>query len=340
LSQTQKEILEILEQKKLTQKQVNDISALLHFLDDLGLTLYDLETNVSMFKNAKNQNYDLKKIIKYLNHDYTLESSLNEKQSQLSTIEANLAKSQEKHEGLLIKNENLELRYKAKKDSLGTLDDLAKMGVDGNAIILWKQIFDYFGMDPSEFDKTLRTIGTKEKLNRKLENKKSNLTREITKLEKKILWLEENRDKLKSEISNGSEFCKNSLLDISKNAEAQINKTVSRTKDSLDEILKQNQTQVNHAKNQYNDYFEGIFSKLDELLAKSHKAEYDLAKLESLKPIFDLINGKLNNSSLLEVMVILDKLYVQIKDTDLDKHFVSSEIKRLREKLLDLVSHA
>ena len=62
--------------------------------------------------------------------------------------------------------------------------------------------------------------------------------------------------------------------------------------------------------------------------------------MESLKPLFDLINGKFDPAtSISEITIILDKLYVHIKGTDLDKHYISSDIKRLREKLLDLISH-
>lgn len=51
------------------------------------------------------------------------------------------------------------------------------------------------------------------------------------------------------------------------------------------------------------------------------------------------MNGKFNPSCILGVIIILDKLKEMIKDTSLQKKILSSEINRLREKLLDLNNH-
>ena len=91
----------------------------------------------------------------------------------------------------------------------------------------------------------------------------------------------------------------------------------------------------------YEAYFSELISKLENLLEHSHKAEHSLGQMEALKPLIDLINDKFDPATnISEIVIILDKLYVNIKGTDLDKHYVSSEIKRLRDKLLDLISHA
>jgi len=63
--------------------------------------------------------------------------------------------------------------------------------------------------------------------------------------------------------------------------------------------------------------------------------------MESLQPLDDLINDKFDPvTSIPQIIIILDKLYVNIKDTNLDSSILRSEIKRLREKLLDLISYA
>ena len=62
--------------------------------------------------------------------------------------------------------------------------------------------------------------------------------------------------------------------------------------------------------------------------------------MESLQPLDDLINGKFDPvTSIPQIIIILDKLYVNIKDTNLNSSIIRSEIKRLREKLLDLIIH-
>jgi len=123
--------------------------------------------------------------------------------------------------------------------------------------------------------------------------------------------------------------------------ESQINHTIVHAKKSLDDFMKQNQNKINFSQKQFADYFLKLSLKLEEILDQSHKAEYSLGKMESLQPLDDLINDKFDPvTSIPQIIIILDKLYVNIKDTNLDSSILRSEIKRLREKLLDLISYA
>ncbi|KEQ55820.1 hypothetical protein AAA799N04_01788, partial [Marine Group I thaumarchaeote SCGC AAA799-N04] len=197
------------------------------------------------------------------------------------------------------------------------------------------------GLTPADFLAELEKAGNAKKLFRKLNSTNTKLKKECESLEKKKSWLEDKSEELSSEISNGAEFGKKNLKKITDHAELQINNAVTLTKKSLVTFMKQNQIQMNLAQKQYKEYFSDLVSKLENLLEHSHQAEYSLSKMESLKPLLDLLNDKFDSAtSISEIMIILDKLYVNIKDTDLDKHNVSSDIKRLREKLLDLISHA
>ena len=128
---------------------------------------------------------------------------------------------------------------------------------------------------------------------------------------------------------------------ITDHAETQINHTIVHAKKSLDDYMKQNQNKINFSQKQFADYFLELSLKFEELLDQSHKAEYSLGKMESLQPLDDLINDKFDPvTSIPQIIIILDKLYVNIKNTNLDSSILHSEIKRLREKLLDLISHA
>ena len=339
--QTENDLSKILLKRNLTQKQVENIDNVLGFLKTIGFDFSDLNSIHDMLQNAKNENYDITKIINYLNQDKSLESTLQEKQSQLSKIEIKTRKSLKNYEELSLRNENLTLRHDSMLKSIKSVEYLGKKGITAETISVWQQIFDSYGLEPIEFIKELKNIGDKNKLNRTLDGKKSKLNKEITRLEKKKSWLENNNDSLISEISNGTEFGKKNLKKITDHAETQINYTVVHAKKSLDDFMKHNYAQMNFTRKQYEEYFSDLISKLENLLVHSHKAEYSLGQMESLKPLFDLINGKFDPAtSISEITIILDKLYVHIKGTDLDKHYVSSDIKRLREKLLDLISHA
>ena len=330
----------MLEKKKLTEKQVEKSDHALEFLKSIGLDIFDLNSISDMLQNAKNKNYDLSEIITCLNQEKSLESALKEKQSRSDEIETKTRKSVNKHEKLLLMNDNLTLRYNFMLKSIKSVEYLNEKGVQAETIPVWQQIFDYFGLKPDEFAKELKNIGDKNKINHILDGKKSKLDKEIIRLEKKKSWLENNNDSLTSEISNGTEFGKKNLKKITEHAELQINNTVVHTKKSLDDFMKQNQTQMNLAQKQYKEYFSDLISKLESLLEHSHKAEYSLGKMESLKPLFDLINGKFDPvTSIPQVVIILNKLYVHVNGTDLDSSLIRSEIKRLREKLLCLFSH-
>lgn len=212
--------------------------------------------------------------------------------------------------------------------------------VNAESISAWQQIFDSFGLEPEAFVQELQDIGDMKKLHHTLEVKRSRLAKNITQLEKKKSWLENEAEGLKSEISNRTEFGKKNLKEIAEHAESQIDNTASHTKKSLDDLAKQNQIQINLARKRVEEYFLNLVSNLENLLKHSHKAEHSLGQMESLKPLFDLINGKFDPAiSISQIVIILDKLYVNIKNTDHDKHLLSSDIKRLREKLLDLISH-
>jgi len=339
--QSDNDLSTMLQKRNLTQKKVENIDNVLDSLKNIGLDFSDLNSIHDMLQNAKNENHDLTEIINYLNQDKSLESSLQEKQSLLSEIETKTKHFMKNHEELSLRNENLTLRYDSMLKSIKSVEYLGKKGVTAETISVWQQIFHSFGLESDEFAKELKNIGDKNKLNCNLDGKNSKLKKEIARLEKKKSWLENEVDEINSEISNGAEFCKKNLKKITEHAESQINNTVTHTKKSLDGFMKQNQTQIDFARKQYEKYFLDLISKLEDLLEHSHKAEHSLGQIEALKPLFDLINGKFDPmTSISETIIILDKLYVNIKGTDLDKLYVSSDIKRFREKLLDLISHA
>jgi len=173
--QSENNLSKILQKINLTQKQVENISNVLIFLKKIGFDFSDLNSIHDILQNAKNENYDISKIINYLNQDKFLESSLQEKQSQLSEIEAKTTHSMKKHDDLSLRNENLALRHDSMLRSIKLVEYLGKKGITAETISVWKQIFDSFGLDLNEFAKELKNIGDKNKLNYNLDGKKSKL---------------------------------------------------------------------------------------------------------------------------------------------------------------------
>ncbi len=339
--QSKNDLSAILQKKNLTQKQVEHIDNVLHSLENIGLDISDLDSIHGMLQNIKNEKYDISKVIDYLNQDKSLKSALEEKQLQLSDLETKTSHCQKNHEDLLLRHENLTLRHDSMLKSIKSVEYLSQKGVTAETISAWQQIFESFDLEPAEFAKELKNIGDKNKLNRNLDVKKSKLQKEITRLEKTESWLENKVDDLNSEISNGTEYCKKNLKKITEHAEFQIDHTIIHAKNSLDGFMKQNHAQIDFARKQFEDYFVDLVINFENLLKGSHNAERSLGQMEALKPLFDLINGKFDPATNIpQIIIILDKLYVNIKGTDLDKHLLSLDIKRLKENLLDLISHA
>ncbi|KFM15855.1 hypothetical protein AAA799D11_01055, partial [Marine Group I thaumarchaeote SCGC AAA799-D11] len=313
---------------------------------ELAKTKDELELSIDKLSSQHKQSQNnlsalLKKNKLTEQQDKSVDLRLREKQSKLDDVEKRTHKLEKKHEELSLMHENLLLRHKSVVESVDSVEYLIKSGVLEKDIVYWQKIFDTFGLTPADFLAELEKAGNAKKLFRKLNSTNTKLKKECESLEKKKSWLEDKSEELSSEISNGAEFGKKNLKKITDHAELQINNAVTLTKKSLVTFMKQNQIQMNLAQKQYKEYFSDLVSKLENLLEHSHQAEYSLSKMESLKPLLDLLNDKFDSAtSISEIMIILDKLYVNIKDTDLDKHNVSSDIKRLREKLLDLISHA
>ena len=218
----------ILQKKNLTQKQVEHIDNVLHSLENIGLDISDLDSIHDMLQNAKNEKYNVSKVIDYLNQDKSLKSALEEKQLQLSDIETKTSHSQKNHEELLLKHENLTLRHDSMLKSIRSVKYLGKKGITAESISAWQQIFESFGLEPVEFAKELKNIGDKNKINRNLDVKKSKLQKEIAHLEKTKSWLENKMDDLNSEISNGTEYCKKNLNDTGCRIKFPINQVNQR----------------------------------------------------------------------------------------------------------------
>ena len=123
--------------------------------------LSDLNSVHDMLQNAKNENYNVSKILNYLNHDKSLTSSLHEKKSQLSEIEAKTRKSLKNHEELSLRNENLTLRHDSMLKSIKSVEYLAEQGITAETISVWRQICDLFGMEPDDVATELKNIGDK-----------------------------------------------------------------------------------------------------------------------------------------------------------------------------------
>ena len=149
--QYENDLSNILQKRNLTQKQVGRIDSVLCSLENIDLDLSDLDSIHDMFQNAKNENYDVSKIVQYLNQDKSLISSLEEKKSKLSKIEAKTKHSQKNHEDLLLRHENLTLRHDSMLKSIESVEYLSKKGVTAESISVWHQIFDSFDLEPAEF---------------------------------------------------------------------------------------------------------------------------------------------------------------------------------------------
>jgi hypothetical protein len=338
--QSENDLANLLQKKNLTAKQVESTDNVLHFLTSVGLDLSDLNSIGDMLQNAKNENYDLSQIMDYLNQDMSLILAIQEKQSQLSEIETRTKKSLKSHEELLLRHENLTLRHNSMLKAVKSVEYLTGKGISPETIPVWQNIFDSFGMESNEFSKELERIGNKNKLVSSLDGKKSKLTKDIARLEKKKSWVENELDNLKSEISNGTEFGKKNLKQITDHAESQINHVMFNTKKSLNDLSKQNHDQILLSQQHIEEYFSNLVLKLETLLEKSHAAEYSLGKLESLKPLFALVNGKFDQDvAIPQILIILDNLYMTISGSNLDNSLLRSYIRNLREKLLELISH-
>lgn len=339
--QSQSNLSALLKKNKLTEQQVEKTIHALKFLENFGFSLSDADSVCNMLQNAKSQGYDVDKILSYLSKDESVDLRLSEKQLKLDDVEKRTHKLEKNHEELSLMHENLLLRHKSVAESVDSVECLAKNGVSEKDIVYWQKIFDTFGLTPADFLAELEKAGNAKKLFRKLNSVNTKLKKECESLEKKKSWLEDKSEELSSEISNGAEFGKKNLKKITDHAELQINNAVTLTKKSLGDFMKQNQIQMNLTQKQYKEYFSDLVSNLENLLEHSHKAEHSLSKMESLKPLYDLVNGKFDLLvSIPQVIIILDKLYVGLKNSNLDKHMLYSDVKRIRENLLDLLSHA
>ena len=111
-------------------------------------------------------------------------------------------------------------------------------------------------------------------------------------------------------------------------------------KNSLDGFMKQNHAQIDSARKQFEDYFVDLVINFENLLEGSHKAEHSLGQMESLKPLVDLINGKFDSAtSIVQIIIILDMLYLNVKNKNLGNSSLLSDIKKLKETLLDFIGH-
>jgi len=339
--QSQNTLSVLLKKNNLTEQRVEKITNTLKFLENIGFDLTDADSAYNMLQNAKSQGYDVSKICSRIGKDESLDFTLHEKQSKLDEVEKRIGKLEKKNEDMSIRHENLVLRHKSMAESIASIDNLGNSGVSEKDLVAWQKIFESFELTPKDFLEQVEKVGNAKKLFRKLESANSKLKKENESLEKKKSWLKDNVDNLSSEISNCTEYGKNNLKKITDHVEFQIDNTMIHTKKSLDNFMKFNQSQLNTSQKQFMDYFLDLTAKLEDLLKHSHKAEHSLAKMESLKPLHDLVNGKFDPiSNIPQVVIILDKLYVGIKNTSLDKHVLSSDIKRIREHLLDLITHA
>ncbi|EIJ65671.1 hypothetical protein BD31_I2010 [Candidatus Nitrosopumilus salaria BD31] len=128
---------------------------------------------------------------------------------------------------------------------------------------------------------------------------------------------------------------------VAKCVKSELVTTTLHAKDNLNQFVKDNQKQIDFIKKQYEEYFAELIDTFETRLKYSHKIEYTMGKMESLKPLFDLVDGKFDPiPSIHQIIIVLDKAYVGIKGTEFDKHFISSDMKRLRENLLKIISHA
>ncbi|ABX13112.1 hypothetical protein [Nitrosopumilus maritimus] len=338
--QSQNNLSALLKKNKLTEQQVEKITQTLEFLEKSGFDLSDADSVCNVLQNVKSQEYDIAKIISYLSKDESVDLRLNEKQSKLDEVEKKTGNLEKKYKELSLKHENLLLRHKSMAESISSVENLTKSGVLEQDLISWQKIFDSFEMAPKEFLEELEKAGNAKKLFRKLNSVNSKLKKENESLEKKKLWLESHNDEIKLEISNGTEFAKNNLNDISKHAKSELNSVVSHTEDKINKLVKQNKIQADHIQKQHEEYLQELIHTFETHLKHSHKIEHTLGKLESLKPLFDLVNGKFDPiASIGQIITLLDKIYVGIKGTEFDKHSISYDIKRLRENLLKVISH-
>ncbi|MDE1818362.1 MAG: hypothetical protein KGI19_07145 [Thaumarchaeota archaeon] len=282
-----------LEQTKTTNNTLEAYHMNKKALDEMGVSINDMEKLSNMLGKAASSGFDVSKIIEYTS----------KKDTQIQ-LEENIKQSSKKEDSLKINIENLEITKKsiesqiedlkkitgALQNSINIIHNMKKKGVNPTQIIQWDGILKLSNTELQKFEDELQRFGS---MANYITHKKSELQalkNEITSLKSKVKTLTDEKIRLESNIDEIQKITVKHLESISKESINSISNVTMSSKERIRSLSNETGVELEKMSHTTRQELESLMSSLSNYISQVTVVSEKIGRMEILHSITNIIN--------------------------------------------------
>ena len=181
ISQEKKNLDATLQSNNTKYEQLQKFTDTAAALENESLEIDEYDKMAYMIKTAKNQGYDVEKILLQLQKEDThenritqYEQTIQSQSSKIESINETLSDIESKLDETEQKLSSVENKYKTERTAILFVKKLQKLGISQGRIVQWNDIFEDSGIDVESFAKQVDKMSFLQKLS---ENKKESIAK-------------------------------------------------------------------------------------------------------------------------------------------------------------------
>ena len=181
ISQEKKNLDATLQSNNTKYEQLQKFTDIAAALENESLEIDEYDKMAYMIKTAKNQGYDVEKILLQLQKEDThenritqYEQTIQSQSSKIESINETLSDIESKLDETEQKLSSVENKYKTERTAILFVKKLQKLGISQGRIVQWNDIFEDSGIDVESFAKQVDKMSFLQKLS---ENKKESIAK-------------------------------------------------------------------------------------------------------------------------------------------------------------------
>lgn len=290
---------EILTNAKVIESTLEEYCTIKEELKGYGADFDQMPKLANMLKNSSGYDYTIKEIVDKLQKQETLEAQIKGLQEQKKALETtvqslqqNLKQAEQNYDTTSKKLDESKILYGHLENTIKIIHNLEKNGINPLHISQWSSIIGSSNVPAYNLEVELvKYSGLKSTISY-LETKSNNLKNEKAGLESCIKTLTQQQEEIASSIWQTKEAAIKTIEKTKSDAEHLISSFQKEAQSSMELLQAESSRNITNTAAAAQDGLQRIVTSLDDKIAEISRYSKSFGKLQSLRPLFDIMAGK------------------------------------------------
>ncbi|MHB8603136.1 MAG: hypothetical protein ACYC6W_11355 [Nitrosotalea sp.] len=331
---------EILAKAKLTESTLEEYRTTKEELESHGANFEQLGKLANMLKNSSGYDFTIQEIMPKLQKGETLEVQIQDLQEQnkaqetkLKSLQQNMAQAKQSYDITSKKLDESRIQYEHLENTIKIIGQLQKNGISPLNIIQWNNIIKTSNIPAYNLEKELIQYSGLKNAISDLEKNSDKLKNEEAGLESSIKTLTQQKQEIESSIQQTRETAIKTIEQTKLDAEQLMSSLQQEIKSSIESLQAESSKNITNTATTAQTGLQNIVASLDGTIAEISRYSESFGKLQSLRPLFEVMAGKVESSPLEIYLATGMYLGNFLKWLDPNKRSITICTKNLRQEI-------